>query len=137
LRLIFDFIELSESLDVDENELDLLFGGPPCQPFSLAGKQNGLSDARGPLLFEIIRFAEHYRPKAILLEQVKGLLSAKEPLGERGGVFNQFISELARIGYVPKWQMCCAADYSVQQLHERVFSIAPYGRSNFRFLWSD
>ena len=69
--------ELMKELNIKSRELDLLFGGPPCQPFSLAGKQNSLNDIRGPLLFEIIRFAEAFKPKVIFLEQVKGLLSAK------------------------------------------------------------
>ena len=120
-------------LDIKQGELDLLFGGPPCQPFSLAGKQNGLGDARGPLLFEIIRFAEYLRPKAILLEQVKGLMSAKGENGERGGVFNQFLLELGRIGYAPKWKVCCAADYGVPQLRDRVFVVALCGQNRFEF----
>ncbi|MDR0548023.1 MAG: DNA cytosine methyltransferase [Deltaproteobacteria bacterium] len=128
-----DFRSLSSTLNVGERELDLLFGGPPCQPFSLAGKQNGLDDARGHLLFEIIRFAEYFKPKAILLEQVKGLLSAKSPKGEKGGVFKQFISELERIGYMSKWQVCCAADFGVPQRRERLFVVATYGYNNFSF----
>lgn len=68
---------LLKDFHIKRGELDLLFGGPPCQSFSLAGKQLSLRDARGPLLFEIIRFADVLKPKVILLEQVKGLLSAK------------------------------------------------------------
>ncbi|MFQ5432831.1 MAG: DNA cytosine methyltransferase, partial [Nitrospinota bacterium] len=69
--------ELINNLNLKQGELDLIFGGPPCQSFSLAGKQLGLRDERGLLLFEIIRFADELRPKVILLEQVKGLLSSK------------------------------------------------------------
>ena len=105
-------------------ELDLLFGGPPCQPFSLAGKQNGLEDDRGPLLLEIVRFAKSLMPKVILLEQVKGLLSARGRNGEKGGVFHQFLSVLAQIGYESKWKVCCAAEYGVPQMRERVFVVA-------------
>jgi len=100
---------LMDNLKIKQGELDLLFGGPPCQPFSLAGKQNGLNDVRGPLLFEIIRFAEAFKPKVILLEQVKGLLSANDPKGKKGGVFHVFLAELERLGYTPKWQVCRAA----------------------------
>ena len=125
--------DLGLELGVAPATLDLLFGGPPCQPFSLAGKQNGLDDMRGPLLFEIIRFAEYFQPKVILLEQVKGLLNAKDTEGRKGGVFQQFISELERIGYIPKWQLCCAADYGVPQLRERVFVVAVHSENNFQF----
>jgi DNA (cytosine-5)-methyltransferase 1 len=128
-----DLSGLSDSLNIDENELDLLFGGPPCQPYSLAGKQNALNDVRGPLLFEIVRFAEHFKPKVIMLEQVKGLLSAKNPEHERGGVFKRLMSDLNRIGYVPTWQLCLAADYGVAQLRERVFVVAAKGSNNFSF----
>jgi len=125
--------DIADMFNLKPKELDLLFGGPPCQPFSLAGKQNGLDDERGPLLFEIIRFAEHLRPKAILLEQVKGFLSARGKNGEKNGVLNQFLSELNRIGYMPKWKVCCAADYGVPQLRERVFIVATRDNNGFDF----
>jgi DNA (cytosine-5)-methyltransferase 1 len=125
--------QFGAKLGIDPMQLDLLFGGPPCQPFSLAGKQNGLQDSRGPLLFEIIRFAEHFKPKVILLEQVKGFISAKDKNSKKGGVFEQFISELDRIGYIPKWQVCCAADYGVPQMRERVFVVATRGKNGFKF----
>jgi DNA (cytosine-5)-methyltransferase 1 len=124
---------ICDRLSLQPKQLDLLFGGPPCQPFSLAGKQNGLHDDRGPLLFEIIRFAEYIKPKVILLEQVKGLLSAKGKKGDKGGVFNLFLSELERVGYIPKWQVCSAADYGVPQLRERVFVVATRGQNGFAF----
>jgi len=125
--------DLSATLGIGRGEMDLLFGGPPCQPFSFAGKQNGLSDSRGPLLFEIVKYADYFRPKVILLEQVKGLLSAKDPDGKRGGVFQRFTSELEKIGYIPKWKVRCAADYGVPQLRERVFVVATHARNSFKF----
>lgn len=124
---------LGEEYSLNLKKLDLLFGGPPCQSFSLAGKQLGLKDERGPLLFEIIRFAEALRPKVVLLEQVKGLLSAKGPNNRRGEVFDLFLSELARIGYIPKWRVILAADYGVPQLRERLFVVATYGKNGFEF----
>jgi DNA (cytosine-5)-methyltransferase 1 len=114
-------------------ELDLLFGGPPCQPFSQAGKQGGLNDSRGSLLFEMVRFAECMRPKVVLIEQVKGLLSAKGESGERRGVLDLFLGELEKIGYAPKWQVCRAADFGVAQLRERVFIVATRGQNGFAF----
>jgi len=125
--------ELRKNLKIKPKELDLLFGGPPCQPFSLAGKQKALNDIRGPLLFEIIRFAEVFKPKVIFIEQVKGLLSAKGNEGRKGEVFELFIKELEKINYTSKWQICCAADYGVPQLRERVIIIATYGKNGFIF----
>ncbi len=121
------------SLGICPGTLDLLFGGPPCQSFSLAGKQLGLNDHRGLLLFQIARFASALKPKVILMEQVKGLLSAKGPNGERGEVFQMFLAELERIGYTPKWKVILAADYGVPQLRERLFVVATYGRNGFQF----
>jgi len=126
-------VDLLEQLQIAPGELDLLFGGPPCQPFSLAGKKLGLNDERGVLLFEIVRFARIIKPKAILLEQVKGLLASKGPEGKRGEAFGLFLQELERIGYTPKWQVCRAADYGVPQLRERVFIVATYGKNGFQF----
>ncbi len=124
---------LASELKIKTRSLDLLFGGPPCQAFSLAGKQLGLADERGPLLFEIIRFANIIKPKVILLEQVKGLLSAKGPNNRRGEVFETFLSELESIGYTPKWRVILAADFGVPQLRERLFVVATYGKNGFVF----
>ena len=125
--------DLRKQLGLENNELDLLFGGPPCQPFSLAGKQQGLNDLRGMLLFEIIRFAEEFQPKVILLEQVKGLLSAKGQLQKRGEVFKTFLSKLEEVGYTPKWRTIIAADFGVPQIRERLFVVATRGSNGFVF----
>ena len=125
--------DVVKELKIKPKALDLLFGGPPCQSFSLAGKQLGLEDARGPLLFEIIRFAKILKPKVILLEQVKGLLSAKGPNNRRGEVFGLFLTELENIGYTPKWRVILAADFGVPQLRERLFVVATYGKNGFKF----
>ena len=125
--------QLMTDLSVNKGELDLLFGGPPCQSFSLAGKQRGLDDERGLLLFEIIRFANEIRPKVIFLEQVKGLLSSKGKNNKRGEVFENFLKELDIIDYTPKWRVIMAADYGVPQLRERLFVIATRERNGFSF----
>ncbi|MDR2613336.1 MAG: DNA cytosine methyltransferase [Deltaproteobacteria bacterium] len=128
-----DPARLGEELAIAPAELDLLFGGPPCQPFSFAGKKNGLGDERGPLLFEMIRFAGHFLPRIILVEQVKGLLSARDPGGVKGGVLDGFLRGLGRIGYASKWRLCSAADYGVPQLRERLFIVAARGENRFEF----
>ena len=125
--------QLLSDLNLAVGELDLLFGGPPCQSFSLAGKQRGLADVRGPLLFEIVRFAQQLKPKVIWLEQVKGLLSAKGEKGQRGEIFELFLNELEAIGYVPKWQVVMAADFGVPQLRERLFVVATRDHNGFSF----
>jgi DNA (cytosine-5)-methyltransferase 1 len=125
--------ELMEDLNLKPGDLDLLFGGPPCQAFSQIGKQNALRDERGLLLFQMARFAEVFHPKAVLIEQVKGVLSAKDVQGRRGEVFQMLLADLERIDYVPKWQVILAADFGVPQLRERVFIVATKKPNGFKF----
>ena len=125
--------DLMHDLDLIPGELDLLFGGPPCQPFSQIGKQKGLEDERGLLLFQISRFASVLKPKAILIEQVKGLLSAKDTEGNKGGVFELLLSDLEKLDYVPKWKIINSADYGVAQLRKRVFIVATKKPNGYRF----
>ena len=124
---------LMEELEIEPNELDLLFGGPPCQSFSQIGKRKGLEDERGLLLFQIIRFATVIRPKAILIEQVRGLLNAQSLDGEKGGVLNILIHELEELGYSVFWKLLIAADYGVPQVRKRVFIVAISGEQDFNF----
>jgi len=125
--------QLMHDLRLKAGELDLLFGGPPCQSFSLAGKQLGLEDARGLLLFEMARFAAVFKPKVILMEQVKGLLSAKGSHNRRGEVFEFFLKDLEATKYTPKWRVILAADFGVPQLRERLFVVATRGRNGFKY----
>ncbi len=128
-----DPTEFRKGLHLEKGELDLLFGGPPCQSFSLAGKQLGLKDERGMLLFEMVRFAEEFEPKVILVEQVKGLLSAKGSKQRKGEIFEKFLTALENAGYSSKWRVILAADYGVPQLRERLFVIATLEKNGFSF----
>lgn len=130
---IIDPKKMMHILGLKEGGLSLLFGGPPCQSFSQIGKQKALDDERGLLLFQMIRFAEAFRPRAIQIEQVKGLLSSKDQTGKSGGVFKYFLSELERLDYVPKWQILNAADYGVPQNRYRVFIVATEKPNGFVF----
>ncbi|MCT6953505.1 DNA cytosine methyltransferase, partial [Salmonella enterica] len=69
------------------NEIDLVMGGPPCQAFSTAGKRLGLEDERGNVFIKYLDVALDIRPKYIVIENVRGLLSAPmkhRPHNERG-----------------------------------------------------
>lgn len=124
---------LFADLNLHLGEVDLLCGGPPCQSFSQIGKQNSLQDERGLLLFEMIRFANALQPKVILVEQVKGLLSARDVNGVKGAVFEQFLAQLEQIGYETKWKVINAADFGVPQLRKRVFIVATRESNQFQF----
>ena len=90
-------------------------------------------DERGVLLFQMIRYAKAIQPRALMIEQVKGLLNAKDLNGKSGGVFKQFIKSLEELGYIPKWRVMLAADYGVAQLRERVFIVATKKPNGFQF----
>lgn len=124
---------LMRELLLEPGELDLLCGGSPCQSFSQIGKRECLEDERGMLLFEFIRFAETFRPKAIMLEQVKGLLNAPDKAGIIGGVYSLLISKLKALGYEPKMRVIKAAQYGVAQMRERVFIVSTINSAHFEF----
>lgn len=124
---------IMNDLSIREGHIDLLFGGPPCQAFSQIGKQLSLQDDRGMLLYQVLRYAEALKPHAIMMEQVKGLLTAKDLNGNPGGVFNSFIEKLEALGYVPKWKVMLAAEYGVPQLRERVILVATRIPNGFVF----
>ena len=122
-----------EEIELQAGQVALLFGGPPCQAFSQIGKQKSLEDERGLLLYQMIRYAEAIQPRAIMMEQVKGLLTAKDLSGKSGGVFESFVAQLEEMDYVPKWRVMLAAQYGVPQLRERVFIVATKKPNGFKF----
>lgn len=115
---------LMRDLSLEPEELDLLCGGSPCQSFSQIGKRGCLDDERGMLLFEFIRFAEVFRPKAIMIEQVKGLLNAPDQDGKSGGVYTLLTAKLKALGYESHMRIIKAAQYGVPQMRERVFIVS-------------
>jgi DNA (cytosine-5)-methyltransferase 1 len=118
-----DPTQIMQQFNQSSGTLDLLFGGPPCQSFSQIGKQQGLNDERGLLLFEMVRFARAMLPKAILIEEVKGLQNIKDSRGKSGGVLKKLISDLEALSYTVAWKVILAADYGVAQLRERIFIV--------------
>lgn len=96
---------------------DVLCAGFPCQAFSIAGKRAGFDDPRGNLFFEIARIAKEKRPRYLLLENVKGLLSH-----DNGETFRIIISTLDEMGYDAEWQVL-NSKYFVPQNRERIFII--------------
>lgn len=124
---------LMKRLSLFPGELDLLFGGPPCQAFSQIGKQQGIEDERGLLLFEMVRFARVFQPKSILIEQVKGLVSAKDAQGQKGGILAHLLDDLEALKYRVTWQVLNAADYGVPQRRQRIFIVAVRPDVHFDF----
>lgn len=103
-------------------EFDLLVGGFPCQAFSVAGKRAGFNDTRGTLFFDIARILATKKPKHLVLENVKGLLSH-----DKGRTFTTIIGVLSDLGYRVEWQVLNSKDFGVPQNRERVFIVGHLG----------
>ena len=103
----------------DVPDHDLLVGGFPCQAFSVAGKRLGFADTRGTLFFEIVRIARVKRPKAMLLENVKGLISH-----DKGRTLDTIIQTLHDIGYTVDFNVLNSKYFGVPQNRERIFIVA-------------
>lgn len=109
----------------------LICGGPPCQPFSTAGKRLGINDPRGSLFMDFIRMIDYIRPRFFVMENVKGIMSAPlkhVPLAERdekdpeqrlGTVLDVILSEFNKLGYKTVYGVLDAVNYGVPQFRER------------------
>jgi len=109
--------------------VDLLAGGVPCPPFSVAGRQLGRDDERD-LFPTALRLIQECKPRAVLLENVPGLATAK---------FKDYRSDLAarleKLGYVPQWQVLNASNFRVPQLRPRFILVALKPKDAARFVW--
>ena len=116
---------------IDIGEIDLLFHGSPCQDFSLAGKQAGGdkdSGTRSSLMYETIRIVEELKPKYVIWENVKNLLSKKHRHN-----FDAYLEKMKQLGYTNYYQVLNAKDYGIPQNRERVFTISILGDESFEF----
>ena len=112
-----DITEWNKNLDVD-----LIFHGSPCQDFSLAGKQAGGdlgSGTRSSLLYETVRIVSKLKPKYVIWENVKNVLSQKHRHN-----FDNYLKEMEELGYINYYQVLNAKDYGIPQNRERVFTIS-------------
>ena len=98
--------------------IDVLFGGPPCQGFSVAGKMDP-KDERSQLLWSFVKAVKVLQPKAFVCENVKALAV----LDKWSPVRDLFIKEVRQMGYDCKFVVLHAADFGVPQARERVFFI--------------
>lgn len=109
--------------------VDLISGGLPCPPFSVAGKQLGKQDERN-LFPAMIRLVDQIRPRAVMIENVRGFLDA---------VFQDYREyvkdELVKLGYKPGWKLMNASDFGVPQLRPRVVFVAVQKELSEHFSW--
>ncbi|WP_083682512.1 DNA cytosine methyltransferase [Archangium sp. Cb G35] len=111
--------------------IDLLAGGVPCPPFSIAGKQLGHKDERD-LFPEALRLVEEAQPKAVMLENVKGFSSEKF-----ADYRERLKSSLNELGYAVEWRVLNASDYGVPQLRPRFVLVALRRRVAKLFRWPE
>jgi len=123
----------------EEDSIDLIIGGPPCQAFSTAGKRNGFNDERGNVFLKYIELALELQPDYFVIENVRGLLSC--PLEHRphhlrgldfpdlkedefkGGALNFIINRLKLSGYGYSFNLYNSANFGTPQKRERVFIV--------------
>lgn len=114
---------------------DLLVGGFPCQSFSVAGKRGGFTDTRGTLFFDVARILKDKRPRHLVLENVKGLLSH-----DSGKTFQTILGVLSDLGYRVEWQVLNSKDFGVPQNRERIYVVGHFrdgcGSKVFPLLWT-
>jgi len=102
--------------------INLLVGGTPCQSFSVAGLRQGLKDPRGNLMLTFLGFAERYKPKWIVWENVPGVLSSNG-----GKDFGSFLGALGELGYGWAYRVLDAQWFGVAQRRKRVFVVGCLG----------
>lgn len=100
------------------SEVDLIAGGFPCQPHSVAGKRKGKKDERD-MWPDLYRLVCELRPKWLLAENVPGLLST-----DHGRFFGGILRDLDKIGYDAEWAVLSAAQFGASHLRERVYLVA-------------
>lgn len=120
----YNFGNHVEQADINSVEIgnlphtDIIFGGPPCQDYSLAGKGEGAEGERGKLVFRYLDIIAAKQPKAFVFENVKGLITKKHR-----ATFDDLLTKFNEIGYEVSWQLINAWDYGVAQKRERVFIV--------------
>lgn len=118
--------------DKNLKNIDLIMHGSPCQDFSLAGKQAGGdkdSGTRSSLLYETLRIVKNIKPKYVIWENVKNILSKKHRHN-----FDNYWQEMEELGYKNYYQVLNSKDYGIPQNRERVFCVSIRGdHSPFKF----
>ncbi|MFK7868652.1 MAG: DNA cytosine methyltransferase [Roseobacter sp.] len=115
----------------NHKSIDLLAGGLPCPPFSVAGKQLGEKDERN-LFDDAIEIVDAARPRAVMIENVRGFLDA---------VFHDYRErlkdQLRKLGYHTDWRLLNASDFGVPQLRPRVVIVAVQQERSELFDWPE
>ena len=125
--------EVLKEAGLERFEPFLVCGGPPCQPFSTAGKRRGINDPRGSLFMDFIRMIDYIRPRFFIMENVKGIVSSKliseddeaHEIASEGfeTVLDVILNEFNQLGYKTVYGVLDAVNYGVPQFRERFILI--------------
>jgi DNA (cytosine-5)-methyltransferase 1 len=121
-----DVTELDGKKYLDE-KIDIVVGGSPCQSFSFVGKQMGLDDKRGNLIFEFIRVINDCKPEMFIFENVKGLTTH-----DKGKTFQTVLDKFKELNYDLQHSILKATDYEIPQSRQRLFLIGIKKESNVK-----
>jgi DNA (cytosine-5)-methyltransferase 1 len=118
------FLKPGMDLAPEAETIDIIIGGPPCQPFSVGGLQEGSKDSRDgfPVFLDAVKI---YEPKLALFENVRGMLYANRTY------FDQIIARLEGLGYIVEERLLNASHYGVPQRRERLVVVAHKGGWDF------
>ncbi|HWF02016.1 MAG TPA: DNA cytosine methyltransferase [Caulobacteraceae bacterium] len=106
------------------DHVDFIIGGPPCQPFSIAGKRKGAADERAELIGHFLRIVEELSPQAVLLENVPNLAAIAD-----GNLLRAATAALGGLGFSVAHRVLSAAEFGVPQNRKRLIVLALRGRS--------
>lgn len=109
-------------------DVDLIIGGPPCQPFSIAGKRQGKRDIRADLIGHFIRIVDELKPAAFMLENVPNLASIDD-----GEFLDEVETDLRALGYAVDHTIVSAADFGVPQNRKRLVVLGLKGKAGVKF----
>lgn len=126
---------LEDVCKIDPNTIpdcDGFVGGPPCQSWSVGGKQKGIDDERGQLFLKYIELINAKKPKFFVIENVKGMLDDKFK-----DVFEDFVNRLNNAGYDVQWTLLDAVNYRIPQNRERVFFVGFRKELNAKFFFPE
>jgi DNA (cytosine-5)-methyltransferase 1 len=119
---LYNFTPYGDVTELDAFKVpnhDILLAGFPCQAFTMNGKRLGFEDTRGTLFFEVARIARWKRPKVILIENVKGLLSH-----DKGRTLEVMLDTLCKIGYTLDFELLNSKFAGVPHNRERIYIVA-------------
>jgi DNA (cytosine-5)-methyltransferase 1 len=142
--------DLRRLAGVGNRQIDVAFGGPPCQAFSTAGKRQGFDDERGNVALKFIELILELQPRYVVIENVRGLMSAPlrhrphnqrgagfpplTPEEQPGGALTQLLRLISEGGYTLSFNLYNSANFGAPQIRERLIIVAARGASRVPYL---